>query len=95
MAFGRSSKIAGSIGLLIEQRAKPFDITFAIDLRTPEGGHTLIRTLAWRTVSIKIVLSFHPALPPQNSFIIKLHADSFEEENLETTDTFKRKEKYP
>ena len=30
-----------------------------------------------RSVLIKIALSFHPALPSQNSFIIKLHADTF------------------
>ena len=38
-----------------------------------------------RSISIKIDLSFHPALPPQIAFIIKLHANTFEEESPETT----------
>ena len=38
-----------------------------------------------KSVSIKTALSFHPALPPQNSFINILHADTFEEDSPETT----------
>ena len=38
-----------------------------------------------RSVSIKIALSFHPALPLQNSFINILLAYTFDEENPETT----------
>ena len=44
MAFGRSPKIKGLIGLLKEQSAKPFGITFATDLRTP------VKILDLRTV---------------------------------------------
>ena len=39
--FGRPPEVEGSTGRPIEQRAKPFGITFATDLRTPEGGRTL------------------------------------------------------
>lgn len=35
----------GSIGFLIGQRVKRFDIAFKIDWRTPEGGHTFGRWL--------------------------------------------------
>ena len=38
-----------------------------------------------RSVSIKIALSFHPALPLQNSFIFKLYTDAFDENSPETT----------
>ena len=38
-----------------------------------------------RSVSIKIALSFHPALPTQNSVINILLADTFDEESPETT----------
>ena len=40
----------------------------------------MVRLWAWE----KIALSFHPALPLQNSFIIILHADTFDEESPET-----------
>ena len=76
--FGRPPKIEGSMGLLREQRVKQFGITFAIRMRA-----ILIRALA--SVSIKIALSFHPALPPQNSFINILHVDTFDEGSQETT----------
>ena len=46
----------------------------------------LIGALA--SVSIKIALSFHPALPPQSSFINVLHADTFDEESPETSEVF-------
>ena len=46
----------------------------------------LIRTLA--SVSVKIALSFHPTLPPQNSFINILLANTFDEESPETTESF-------
>ena len=83
VAFGGSPKIKGSIGLLIEQRVKHFGIAFAVDVRIPVP--TSGSDAGLRSVSIKIALSFHPALPPQNSFIIKLHADTFDEESPETT----------
>ena len=45
-----------------------------------------VRTLGYlKFVSIKTALSFHPALPPQNSFINILHADTVEEDSPETT----------
>ena len=83
VAFGGSPKIKGSIGLLIEQRVKHFGIAFAVDVRIP--APTSGSDAGLRSVSIKIALSFHPALPPHNSFIIKLHADTFDEESPETT----------
>ena len=43
MAIGRSPKIKGSTGFLIEQRAKHFGIAFAIDLRIPESGRFCLR----------------------------------------------------
>ena len=48
-------------------------------------GRTLFGYRHLRSVSIKIALSFHPSLPPQNSFINILHIDAFEDESPETT----------
>ena len=45
---------------------------FAIDLWTPACCHTG-SDAGLRSVSIKTALSFHPALPPQNSFVTILH----------------------
>ena len=56
-----------------------------MNLIISESGRFWSGRRAQDSVSVKPALSFHPALPPQNSFIIKLHADSLEEESPETT----------
>ena len=70
---------------MIVQRAKHFGIAFSMNLKISESGRFWSGRRAQDSVSVKPALSFHPALPPQNSFIIKLHADSLEEESPETT----------
>ena len=55
----------------------------AIDLTIKESDRPWIRRRL-RSVSIKIALSFRPGLPSQNSFTIKLQADTFDEESPET-----------
>ena len=73
------------IGVLIEQRAKHFGIVLSTDLIISENGRFWSGLKALDSVLIKIDLSFHPALPPQNYFLTKLHANTFEEESPETT----------
>ena len=69
-------------------------IAFSIDLIISERGRFCSGCRAQDSVSIKITLSFHLALPPQNSFIIKLHANSLEEESPETRVTVEVVTKY-
>ena len=78
----RFPKIEGSKGLLVGQRAKHW-AELCQDLRAPGSGRPGLDA-GLRSVSVKIALSFHHALPLQNSFIIKLYINTFDEDSLET-----------
>ena len=87
MATHRFPKIEGLIGFLIEQRAKHW-AELCQDLRTPGSSRPGSDT-GLRSVSKKIAQSFHPALPPQNSFINILHTNTIDEDSPETTQAMK------
>ena len=82
MVTCRFPKIEGSRGFLVEQRAKHW-AELCQDLR-PAGSGRPGLDAGLRSVLIKIALSFHPALPLHNSFIISLSTDTFDGDSPET-----------